>query len=192
MDRKVRIRHSKREGKYTIDYSRVADRGRVRLDILTQINKSHELLLMINTGIDMYQSIVNSGRYPSLDEEKHFASVQAFLLDSGLKFRLIKGKKEFTKSLMGFPTGKTELRQISLLALALGKGQLSKELFETVGCSHDLMIGLEPSRPADALLDDFEAGKFDAINQVNDLAYTMIDSQWLGYFYTDFDPAGLE
>lgn len=75
------------------------------------------------------------------------------------------------------------------MAVAIGKGRLREDFFNTLGCSHDLMIGIDPLKPAGDLLEEFENGKFDSIEQNGRFAYAMIDSQWLGYFYTDFDPA---
>lgn len=192
MDKKIRIRQNKREGKFTIDYARVQDRKAVRLDILKQINKSHELFIMINTAIDMYQSSQGAGPGLNLAMDEGYQEAEAFLRDSGYAYCLKKTKKEFGRTILGFSTGKTELRPVALLAVALGKSQLSRGFFNTLGCSHDLMIGIDPAKPARTLLDEFEGGKFDSTDPEGYFAFTMIDSQWLGYFYTDLDPSSLE
>jgi len=192
MHEKLRVKYNKREGKYTIDYTRVPDRRSARLDLLLGLNKSHELFIMVNTAIDMGQSIPRSAHCLNLATDQGYQEAEAFLKGSGYDYCLKKTRKEFGKSLMGFSTGKTELRTVALMAVALGKGQLGKDFFDTLGCSHDLMIGISPAKPASTLLEEFESGKFDSTEQSGNFAFTMIDSQWLGYFYTDFDPAGLE
>ncbi|MFH2113188.1 MAG: hypothetical protein ABIJ86_01610 [Spirochaetota bacterium] len=192
MDKKIRIRLNKKEGKFTIDYAKVRDRNTVRFELLRQINVSHELYVMVNTAIDMSQSIPRSAHLLNLTTDQGYQEAEAFLKGSGYDYCLKKTKKEFSKSLMGFSTGRTELRPVALMAVALGKGQLRQDFFDTLGCSHDLLIGIDPVRPPGTLLDEFENGKFDSIDQSGNFAFTMFDSQWLGYFYTDFDPSGLE
>jgi hypothetical protein len=192
MDKKIRIKLNKREGKFTIDYAKVHDRNTVRFDLLTQINASHELFIMVNTAIDMGQSIPRSDNLLNLATDHGYQDAETFLKGSGYEYCLRKTKKEFSKNLMGFSTGKTELRPVVLMAVALGKGQLRQDFFSTLGCSHDLLIGIDPARPAGTLLEEFESGKFDSIDQDGNFAFTMVDSQWLAYFYTDFDPTGLQ
>jgi hypothetical protein len=191
MDKRIRIKLNKRESKFTIDYSKVHDKNTARFDVLKQLNACHELFIMVNTAIDMGQSIPRGGQRLNLATDQGYQEAESFLEGSGYDYCLKKTKKEFSKSLMGFSTGKTELRTIALLAVALGKGQLRQDFFDTLGCSHDLMIGISPTKPASTLLEEFECGKFDSTEQSGNFAYTLIDSQWLGYFYTDFDPAGL-
>ena len=192
MDRRIRIKLNKRDGKFTIDYARVHDRNAVRFDLLRQINVSHELFIMVNTAIDMCQSIPGSARRLNLATDQGYQEAETFLKESGFEYCLKKSTKEFARNIMGFSTGKTELRPVTLMAVALGKGQLRQDFFDTLGCSHDLMIVIDPAKPARTLLDEFEGGEFDSIDQVDDFAFTMVDSQWLGHFYTDFDPIGLE
>jgi hypothetical protein len=191
MDKKIRIKLNKRENKFTIDYSKTQDKNTVRFDVLKQLNASYELFIMVNTAIDMGQSIPRGGQHLNLATDQGYQEAEAFLKGSGYDYCLKQTKKEFNKSLMGFSTGRTELRTIALMAVALGKGQLRQDFFDTLGCSHDLMIGIGPAKPVRTLLEEFECGKFDSIEQDGNFAYTMIDSQWLGYFYTDFDPSSL-
>jgi hypothetical protein len=162
-----------------------------RFDLLERLNASHELFLMVNTAIDMCQSIKKNVHRLNLATDSGYQEAEAFLRGSGYGYRLKQTKKEFRKSLMGFSTGKTESRTVALMAVALGKGSLRQDFFDTLGRSHDLMIGIDPVKPAATLLEEFESGLFDSIEQNGNFAYTMIDSQWIGYFYTDFDPAGL-
>ena len=192
MDKRIRIKLNKRDGKFTIDYAKVQDRNAARFELLRQVNRSHELFILINTAIDMCQSIPRSARCLNLATDQGYKEAEDFLKGSGCEYCLKKTKKEFGKTLMGFSTGRTELRTVALMAVAVGKAQLSQEFFSTLGCSHDLMIGIDPVRPTATLLEEFESGKFDSIDQDGYFACTMIDSQWLGYFYTDFDPSGLE
>jgi len=192
LDKKIRIKFNRRVGKFTIDYSKVHSTNTVRFDLLKQINDSHDVFIMVNTAIDMCQTIKKTDRHLNLATDQGYQMAEAFLQGSGYDYRLKKAKKDFSKSIMGFSTGKTESRTVALMAVAVGKGQLSQDFFDTLGCSHDLMIGIDPKKPAGSLLDDFERGLFDSIEQEGNFAFTMIDSQWLGYFYTDFDPAGLE
>jgi hypothetical protein len=192
MDKKIRIKANKRNGRFTIDYAKVRDRNAVRFDVLKQINATHDVLIMVNTAIDMGQSIARSANLLNLTTDEGYRKAEVFLEESGYEYCLKKTKKEFGKTLMGFSTGRTELRTVALMAVVVGKDQLSQDFFDTLGRSHDLMIGIDPSRPAATLLEDFESGKFDSIDQDGNFAYTMIDSQWLGYFYTDWNPAGLE
>ena len=192
MDKKIRIKHNKRDGKFTIDYARVHDRNTARFDLLRQINLSHELFIMVNTAIDMSQSMPRSANRLNLVTDQGYKEAEDFLKGSGYEYRLKKNQKEFGKSLMGFSTGKTELRTVALMAVSLGKGQLRPDFFEILGCSHDLLIGIDPVRPAGTLLEEFESGRFDSIDQDGNFAYTMIDSQWLGYFYTDLNPTSLQ
>lgn len=192
MDKKIRVKLNKRENKFTIDYSKVHDRNTARFDLLKQINGSHELFIMVNTAIDMSQSMPRSANRLNLVTDHGYKAAEDFLKGSGYEYCLKKTQKEFGKSLMGFSTGKTELRTVAFMAVALGKGQLRQDFFETLGCSHDLLIGIDPVRSAGTLLEEFESGKFDSIDQDGNFAYTMIDSQWLGYFYTNLEPAGLE
>jgi hypothetical protein len=191
LDKKIRVRFNKHTGKFTIDYSKARSMHAARFDLLERLNASHELFLMVNTAIDMCQSIKKSVHRLNLATDSGYQEAEAFLRGSGYGYRLKQTKKEFRKSLMGFSTGKTESRTVALMAVALGKGSLRQDFFDTLGCSHDLMIGIDPVKPAATLLEEFESGLFDSIEQNGNFAYTMIDSQWLGYFYTDFDPAGL-
>ncbi len=78
---------------------------------------------------------------------------------------------------MGFSTGKSESRTVALMAVTRGSGRLSQDFFDNLGCSHDLMIGIDPARPAKTLLEEFESGAFDSIEQNDNFAYSMIDSQ---------------
>lgn len=192
MDKNIRVKFNKRAGKFTIDYSKARGRNAVRFDLLQRINASYGLFIMVNTAIDLCQSFPKSFTRLNLATEQGYKEAEAFLQGSGYAYCLKAAKKEFNRSLMGLSTGKTEMRAVALMAVALGKGQLKEDFFETLGCSHDLMIGIGPAKPADALLEEFKSGVFDSIEQDGGFAYTMIDSQWLGYFYTDFDPAGLE
>lgn len=192
MDKRIRVKLNKRDGKFTIDYAKVHDRNTVRFDLLKQINVSHELFIMVNTAIDMGQSIPRSAHLLNLATDHGYQEAEAFLKGSGYDYCLKKTKKEFSKSLMGFSTGRTELRSVALMAVAVGKAQFRQDFFDTLGCSHDLMIGIDPAKPTRTLIEEFEGGKFDSIDQSGNFAFTMIDSQWLGYFYTDFDPAGLD
>jgi hypothetical protein len=192
MDKRIRIRTNKRDGKFTIDYAKVHDRNAVRFDLLRQMNGSHKLFFMVNTAIDMCQSIPRSARLLNLTTDQGYQEAEIFLKGSGYEYCLKRTRKEFGKNFMGFSTGKTELRTVALMAVAVGKGQLRQDFFDTLGCSHDLLIGIDPVRPATTLLQEFESGRFDSIDQDGNFAYIMIDSQWLGYFYTDWDPAGLE
>jgi hypothetical protein len=170
----------------------VQHKDTVRYELLKQINGSHELFIMINTSIDMYQSSPEGGRILNLAAEKGYQEAEAFLKGSGYTYCLKKTQKEFSKTLMGFSTGRTELRSVALMAVAIGKGQLRQDFFNTLGCSHDLMIGIGLAKPSVVLLEELECGKFDSIDQSDGFSFTLIDSQWLGYIYTDFDPAGLE
>jgi hypothetical protein len=152
MDKKIRIKPNKRDGKFTIDYAKVHDRNSVRFDLLRQINRSHELFIMVNTAIDMGQSIPRSANRLNLVTDQGYREAEDFLNGSGYAFCLKKTRKEFSKSLMGFSTGKTELRPVVLMAVVLGKGQISQAFFDTLGRSHDLMIGIDPAKPAATLL----------------------------------------
>lgn len=192
MDKKIHIKQNKRDGKYTMDYSKVQHRNTVRFDLLRQVNESHELFIMVNTAIDMSQSVPRSTHLLNLTTDKDYQEAEAFLKDSGYDYCLKKIKKEFNKSLLGFSTGRTELRPVALMAVALGKGTLRQDFFDTMCCSHDLLIGIDPARPAGILLQEFESGGFDSIDQSDNFAFTMVDSQWLAYFYTDFDASSLE
>jgi hypothetical protein len=192
LDKKIRVKYNKHTGKFTIDYSKARSIHAARFELLKRINASHDLFIMVNTAIDMCQSIKKNAHRLNLATDQGYKEAEAFLRGSGHDYRLKQTKKEFRKSLMGFSTGKTESRTVALMAVALGKGRLSQDFFDTLGCSHDLMLGIDPARPAATLLDEFESGLFDSIEQNGNFAFTMIDSQWLGYFYTDFDPAGLE
>jgi hypothetical protein len=192
MDKHIHIKRNKRDGKFTIDYARAKNRNTVRFDLLRQINASHDLFIMVNTAIDMSQSMPRSANLLNLTTDQGYREAEVFLQESGYDYCLRKTKKEFGKNFMGFSTGRTELRTVALMAVAVGRGQLTQEFFDTLGRSHDLLIGIDPIRPATILLEEFESGRFDSIDQDGNFAFTMIDSQWLGYFYTDLDPAGLE
>ncbi|HAE20909.1 MAG TPA: hypothetical protein DCG47_01100 [Spirochaetaceae bacterium] len=189
---KIRVKLNKRAGKFTIDYSKAASADAVRFELLKRINGSHELFLMVNTAIDLCQKFPKSAHRLNLATEQGYKEAEAFLQASGYAYRLKATKKEFNRSLMGLSTGKTALCAVALMAVALGKGQLRQDFFDTLGCSHDLMIGIDPRRPSGTLLEEFESGIFDSIERNENFAYTMIDSPWLGHFYTDFDLAGLE
>ncbi|MDX9957566.1 MAG: hypothetical protein RBT68_03905 [Spirochaetia bacterium] len=192
MDKHIRIKRNKRDGKFTIDYARARNRNAARFDLLRQMNLSHDLFIIVNTAIDMGQSMPRSAKLLNLTTDQGYQEAEGYLKGSGYEYCLKKTQKEFGKSLMGFSTGRTELRTVALMAVAVGKGQLSQEFFDTLGRSHDLLIGIDPIRPVATLLEDFEAGRFDSIDQDGNFAHTMVDSQWLGYFYTDWEPAGLE
>mgnify|MGYP004702930693 CR=1 FL=1 len=70
MDRKIRRQRNKREGKFTVDYSRVGYWKAIRFGLLGQLNASHELFLMVNAAIDMYQSrpVGGQGRNLATDQ----------------------------------------------------------------------------------------------------------------------------
>lgn len=57
MDKKIRVKFNKHNGKFTIDYSKSRDANSVRFDLLKRINASHDIFVMVNTAIDMCQSI---------------------------------------------------------------------------------------------------------------------------------------
>jgi len=192
VDKKIRVKFNKRAGKFTIDYSKVRGRNEARFDLLKRINESYDLFIMVNTAIDLCQSFPKSFTRLNLATEQGYKEAEAFLQGSGYAYSLKATKKEFNRSLIGLSTGKTALRTVALMAVALGKGQLRQDFFDTLGCSHDLMIGIGPRKSADALLEEFKGGVFDSIEQNGGFAHTMIDSQWLGYFYTDFDPACID
>lgn len=187
VDKKLKIKLNKQLGKNTVDYSRIADKDAVKYEIFSKINQEFECLLMINSALDMSKSAIAEYRGPNLLEEDAYQAMHSFLEDSGCAFSLRHRSREVQKSVLGFVTGKKEIVKDVLLGVALTKGSLTKTMFDQLCCSHDIMLSVDPKEPLEKLLRDFESGVFNSADETSAFAYTLVDSQWMKFFFTNVD-----
>lgn len=187
MDKKLKIKLNKQLQKYTVDYSRVVEKDKVKFDILSKVNQQYECLFMINTALDMSQNAINDYRGLNLLVEEDYNTLMNFLNSSQCTFSLRRRSREVIKSILGFNTGKKEIVKDVLLAVGLKRGDLDQKMFDRLCCSHDFMLAIDPKEDLDKLVQDFEKGEFNSADETNSFNYTLVDSQWMKFFFSSLD-----
>jgi len=187
LNKKVKIKLNKEHNKITVDYSKATDQESVKFDMLVQINQTYELLFMINTELDMSRNNVKHYRGANLLVSSEYQDVRKYLDSVGIEYKLQRKNREVTRLILGIATGKKELVEDVLLAVALKKGDLTREFYDLLCCSHDIMLGIDPKKELSVLLGEYENCMFSSTDETKDFNYTLIDSQWMQFFFTNLE-----
>lgn len=187
VDKKLKIKLNKQLQKYTVDYSRVLEKDKLKFEIFSKVNQQYECLLMINSALDMSKNGIDDYRGLNLLVEQDYNELMEFLTSTGCAFSLRRRSREVQKSVLGFTTGKKEIVKDVLLAVGLKRGELDQKMFDKLCLSHDFMLAVDPKEDLDKLVQDFEKGEFSSADETKSFNYTVVDSQWMKFFFSNID-----
>lgn len=186
MDKKLKIKHRKKENKYIVDYGKVMDKEAIRYELLTMLNHDKNMMVFVDTSMNKIQESLAQGHYFDLCQEGSLHIVSNYLEESGLEYKLRIRKRTENRVIMGFSTGKKELVEDVLIAINVPRGTLTRELFDYTMCTHDFIIGISPTEPTAAIMRSFSNNEFDRLDETQGFEQILVDSHWMGYFYTDY------
>lgn len=187
MDSKLKIKYRKNEKKYIIDYSKVKDRGDTRFELFQMMNSQEDIMVLLDTSLNKADPKQITTCYYDLKEDSSFKVVQNYLEESSYDYKLRRVKRHVPRTILGFSSGKTDIVEDILIAVHIPAGEITREFFDYLLCTHDIMIGIKPITPIASILRDFSSADFQRINEIEGFEYTLVDSHWMAYCYTDFE-----
>jgi hypothetical protein len=187
MDKKVKFKYRKKEGKYIVEYSRVKDIKAERFAILKQINESHDMFVVLDTELlGTVNPEIEREKLPLATREGQ-NSIMGLFVNKDIPNSMRHKYVDRQKKMFGVPMGKTEREEEVNLAFYFDKGRLDYDIFEQLLCVYDYMIGIESLEPIEELLDKFSLGEFSRIQDTKAFKYELVDSLYMRHFYTNYD-----
>ncbi len=186
MDKKLKIKHKKKENMYFVEYSKVKEKEKVRYELLRKLNEKEEVIFFVDTGLGKIDN-KKASTYHDLSEEASRDKLLAYISDHGLGYQFHTRKREVTKTLFGISAGKKTMVEDFLGGIALGKAQMTEELFNLLCCTHDYYIGIHLLKPVDEIFHEFTMDPYWRIDKSECFKHTLVDSHFLMYFYTSYN-----
>ena len=187
MDKKVKIKYRKKENKYIVDYSRVKDIKAERFSILEQINKEHDLFIVLDTEILGTIDPEMKRENMPLSSREGQNSILGLFVNKDIPNSMRHKYVDQQKKMFGVPMGKTERIEEVNLAFYFGKQALDYDVFDQLLCIYDYMVGIESLQPIEELLEKFSQGELTRIQDTEAFKYELIDSLYMRHFYTDYE-----
>jgi len=187
MDSKLKIKYRKNDKKYVVDYSKVKDREQTRFELFEEMNNSEDLMILLDTSLNKVDPKRSKTHFYNLKEESSFEIIKHYLEESEFDYKIRNVKNNVPRTILGFTSGKSDIVEDILVAIHVPVGMLTREFFDYLLCTHDIMVGIKPNTPIATILRSFSSAEFQRINEIEGFEYTLVDSHWMAYCYTDFE-----
>lgn len=187
MDSKLKIKYRKNEKKYIVDYSKVKNREETRYELYQEINSKEALMILIDTSLNKADPKQIQTCFYDLKDEASYKVISQYLEESEFEFEIRKVKRSVPRTILGFSSGKSDKVEDVLIAIFVPINKLTREFFEYLLCTHDIMAGIKPNTPIASIFKDFASAQFQRINEIEGFDYTLVDSHLMSYCYTDFE-----
>lgn len=187
MDSKLKIKYRKDEKKYVLDYSKVVNIEDTRFEVYENLNQKEAIMVLIDTSLNIADPKKIQKCYYNLKDEGSYTIINNYLEESEFEYRIKRVRRNVPRTILGFTTSKSDLVEDVLVATFIPIGKLTREFFDYLLCTHDVMVGIKPIKPISSVLRDFSSGQFQRIDEIDSFDKTLVDSHWMSYCYTDFE-----
>lgn len=177
--KKVSVKYDKELKKYHVNYEKLKNFNAFRYEYFSKINKEFPLFLLIETHL---------GSVNEQDPQAYIRALEYTLKKYGLRNSVKSIHIRYKKAILGFIGNKNPIDDFSI-ATIIEQDTLKKELFDDVLCEYDIQIGYGFNMNDDQLLDEYQKGYLQKVDDATYFKHNIFDSRIFNKFLTTEEPS---
>lgn len=184
---KTKIKRANR-GYFFVDYSRENEPLRARWALYKQLNQSKKLIIMVDTAFN--NKLAKRTNLPSVQSWDNLTEDDIHQRLDGYQHRLTTRQVKKRRTIFGLSYGAEEKIERRRVCIYLAENDLTETLYEALLSHEHWFVGIDPCEPKE-VMNCLMMNEWEVVKESDLLADNLVDSIFLGRFYTTYDFAGI-